>query len=251
MPYDDIKRPVYVEMHQVEYGDNVISFLVERKNVKNVNLHIKPDMTIAVSANPNVPIEFIHDFVKRKAPWIVKNVHFFKGVQSECQRKRELVSGESFQYLGKQYRMRVEENDTEEVVLDGGFIYLRVNDKADTRRKANLFNQWFRERASTVFSEVLEKMYSSFQKYEVVKPEIRIRTMKARWGSCLRKSNAILLNFELIKAPKYCIEYVILHELTHFLHRNHDERFYSFITALMPDWEKRKAILDEEIIRGL
>jgi len=69
--------------------------------------------------------------------------------------------------------------------------------------------------------------------------------MKARWGSCLRDSQAILLNFELIKAPKYCIDYVVLHELIHFVHKNHDQKFYSFLTSLMPDWKKRKAILDE------
>ena len=72
--------------------------------------------------------------------------------------------------------------------------------------------------------------------------------MKKRWGSCLRSKNRIILNYELIKAPKHCIEYVVLHELVHFIHRNHDQKFYNMLTVLMPDWKQRKAILDEEIV---
>ncbi len=75
--------------------------------------------------------------------------------------------------------------------------------------------------------------------------------MKARWGSCYRKERYIILNLHLIKAPKYCIDYVVLHELIHFKYKNHDNKFYTFLTSLMPDWEKRKKILDEEVIKDL
>ena len=75
--------------------------------------------------------------------------------------------------------------------------------------------------------------------------------MKARWGSCHNKDKTILLNLELIKAPKYCIDYVVLHELIHFKYRNHDKKFYTFLTLLMPDWKRRKEILDEEVIKDL
>jgi len=87
--------------------------------------------------------------------------------------------------------------------------------------------------------------------YNIPKPEIKIREMKARWGSCHRKDQVILLNSELIKAPKYCIDYVVLHELIHFKYNNHDTDFYAFLISLMPDWEKRKKILDEETIKDL
>lgn len=240
-----------MEKLQVEYGGKIIPFFLERKNVKNVNLHIKPDMTVKVSANERVPLEFILNFVKGKAAWIIKNVQFFEDVQPEVQSQKEYVSGESFKYLGKQYRLRIEESETEGVKYYRGFIYLFVKDKQDHKRKENLFGQWLRNRAEIVFNESLEKMYSSIQKYDVKKPEITIRTMKARWGSCLRDSNAILLNFELIKAPKYCIDYVVLHELIHFLYKNHDHQFYNFLSALMPDWKQRKSILDEEVVREL
>lgn len=240
-----------MEKLQVEYGGKIIPFFLERKNVKNINLHIKPDMTVKVSANEKVPLEFILDFIRKKAAWIIKNVQLFEDVQPEIQSKKEYVSGESFKYLGKQYRLRVEESEIESVKYYRGFIYLFVKDKQDHKRKEYLFQKWLRKRADIVFNESLHKIYSSIQKYDVKKPELMIRSMKARWGSCLKDSNVILLNFELIKAPKYCIDYVVLHELIHFLYGNHDLKFYNFLSVLMPDWEQRKAILDEEIVRIL
>ncbi|MED4869538.1 MULTISPECIES: M48 family metallopeptidase [Geobacillus] len=240
-----------MEIHEVKFAGKGISFLLERKPVKNVNLRITPDMTVIVSANEQVPLDFILEFVKQKAAWILKNIQFFEDAQPEVQSDREYVSGESFKYLGKQYRLRVEEREAEGVKCYRGFIYLYVKDQQDFKRKERLFGQWLRSRAELIFNESLEKMYALVQKYNVKKPKLMIRTMKARWGSCLRDSHAILLNFELIKAPKYCIDYVVLHELIHFIHKNHDHQFYSFLSALMPDWKQRKAILDEEVVREL
>jgi hypothetical protein len=240
-----------MEIHQVEFGGKVISFVLLRKSVKNINLHIKPDMTVMVSANENVPLDSVIGFVRQKAAWILKNLKFFEDVQPEVRRVKEYVSGESFKYLGKQYRLRVEESEVERVKDDRGLIYLFVKDKQDSNRKKKLFEEWMRSRAEEVFNESLDKMYTIVQKYNVRKPKMMIRTMKARWGSCLSDSHAILLNSELIKAPKYCIDYVVLHELIHFLYKNHDHQFYSFLSALMPDWKQRKAILDEEVVREL
>lgn len=237
--------------HTVNYGGNEITFELERKNVKNINLNIRPDMSIAVSANHNVPLDFIKDFVKDKGSWILKNIVYFKESQREIKREREYISGESFKYLGRQYRLKVEKSEIEEVKYFRGFIYIYVRDTDDFKKKERLFNNWTHEKAYINFNESLNKMYAIVEKYGIPEPKIHIREMKARWGSCHRESGIILLNLELIKAPKYCIDYVVLHELIHFKYKNHDEKFYGFLTSLMPDWERRKKILDEEVIRYL
>ena len=241
-----------MEKHQIVYANKVIDFSLKRKKVKNVNLHVKPDMTIEVTASERVPIEFIMDFVKSKGSWILKNVGNFKDVQPLRQSEREYVSGETFKYLGKQYRLRVQKTtDVDKVKYFRGFIYLYVKDTDNVDRKAKLMEEWYRKRANIIFNESLEKMYSLIQKYGVEKPNIDVRLMKARWGSALIDNNTILLNSELIKAPKYCIDYVVLHELIHFKYNNHSEKFYQMLYSLMPDWEKRKNILDEEIVKDL
>ncbi|MEC5231983.1 M48 family metallopeptidase [Bacillus licheniformis] len=241
-----------MEKHQIEYANRVIDFVLKRKNVKNVNLNVKPDMTIEVTANDRVPLDFISDFVKSKGSWILKNVGQFKDVQPLKQSEREYVSGETFRYLGKQYRLRVQKATEEETVkYFRGFIYLYVKDTGNVSRKAKLMDEWYREKAQKTYNESLEKMYSLVQKYGVEKPDVDVWLMKARWGSALTEKNVILLNAELIKAPKYCIDYVVLHELIHFKYNNHSENFYQMLFSLMPDWEKRKAILDEEIVKDL
>lgn len=241
-----------MEKHQVIYANRAIDFVVKRKNVKNVNLNVKPDMTIEVSANEQVPIDFILDFVKSKGSWILKNVAHFKEVLPIEQSEREYVNGESYRYLGRQYRLRVQQTDDEETVkYFRGFIYMYVKDINNHNRKEKLLDNWYREKATLIFNESLEKMYPLVQKYGVDKPDIEIRKMKARWGSALTDKNIIHLNFELIKAPKYCIDYVVLHELIHFKYNNHSENFYQMLFSLMPDWEKRKEILDEEIVKEI
>ncbi|MGF7058635.1 M48 family metallopeptidase [Brassicibacter mesophilus] len=238
--------------YQVMYGDIVIEFILERKRVKNVNLNIKPNMEIWVSANKDVPIDFIKDFVKRKAQWILKNINYFKNVQPDYILEKKYISGESIKYLGKQYRLKVKESEEkEEVKYYQGYIYLYVKDKTNRKIKKELINRWLREKAEKKFKESLDRMYPQLGKYGLDKPKIEIRVMKARWGSCLEDKKVILLNFDLIKAPKLCIDYVVLHELIHFKFRNHDQKFYDFMTALMPDWQERKKILDEEIVRDL
>jgi predicted metal-dependent hydrolase len=240
-----------MEKHQIEYANKIIDFVVKRKKVKNVNLNIKPDMTIEVTANDRVPLDFICDFVKTKGAWILKNVKTFKDVQPYRHSEREYVSGETFKYLGKQYRLRVMQEEEEKVKYFRGFIYLYVKDTENVNRKAKLIDEWYREKAQKTFHESLDKMFPLVQKYGVEKPNIDLRSMKARWGSALTEKNTILLNTELIKAPKYCIDYVVLHELIHFKYNDHSDNFYKMLYSLMPDWEKRKAILDEEVVKDL
>ena len=237
--------------HMVSYGDKKIYFDLERKNVKNMNLNIRPDMSIGVSANDSVPLESIKEFVKGKGPWILKNIKYFKEFKPESKPEKEYVSGESFKYLGKQYRLRVRKSEMETVKYFRGFIYLYVKDSSDFKNKEKLFKKWIEEKAHLHFNESLDRMLTLIKNYKISKPEIKIREMKARWGSCHRNDKIILLNSELIKAPKHCIDYVVLHELIHFKYKNHDVRFYTFLTSLMPDWEKRKKILDEEVVMNL
>ncbi|MDR2848123.1 MAG: M48 family metallopeptidase, partial [Bacteroidales bacterium] len=95
----------------------------------------------------------------------------------------------------------------------------------------------------TKFAEIAEPIIQCFKKYNVEPTSLYIQNMANRWGSCTPKGK-IILNTELIKAPKPCIKYVITHELCHLLHRNHNSAFYQLLTTEMPDWERWKNKLD-------
>lgn len=240
-----------MEKHSVIYRQQPIEFELRRKNVKNVNVNVKPDMSVMVSAGDDVPLDVIKEFIHRRGAWILKTLNHFKQVEPEPQSPREYVSGESFTYLGKQVRLKVYTSDTDQVTYTRGFLELYTQDPSSLKRKRSLLKRWFQARTETILHESLQAVYPQVQKYGVTQPNIMIQPMKARWGSCIKDRNIILLNSELIKAPKYCIHYVILHELLHFKYAYHNQEFYELLTALLPDWKERKAILDEEIVRTL
>lgn len=237
--------------HEITYGKHKIEYTLSRKNVKNINLNLKPNLIIEVSASHEVPMEKIHSFVKRKAAWIIKNKEYFMRTLPEIQYEREYVSGETFKYLGRQYRLKVIQGKDESVKCKRGFFYLYVNNKNDVEKKAQLIKGWYGEKSLRIFNQSLEGIYKLMKKYNISKPQITIRTMKARWGSCIEAKKTILLNSELIDAPKFCIDYVILHELIHFKYGNHDKNFCKLMRAVMPDWKKRKEILDTEVVKNL
>lgn len=239
-----------MEKHIIQFGKREIQYELQRKNVKNINLNVKPNLDVVVSAGSEVPLEFIENYVKDKAPWIIKNLDAFKETLSEDVPRR-YVSGETVKFLGKQYLLRVIEDTPEDVVCKDGFIDLTISDRNKTKKKEKMLSQWLREQAELAFQKSLDTVYPKLQKYGIAKPGIMIRSMKARWGSCLRDRRLLLLNFELVKAPTHCIDYVVLHELLHFMCPRHDSKFFDFMTVLMPDWVQRKEILDEEVVRGL
>jgi len=237
--------------HEIVYGRHKIEYTLTRKNVSNINLNLKPNLLVEVSANHDVPIDKINQFVRKKASWILKNTEYFKKTLPETKFEREYLSGETFKYLGRQYRLKVIESKEECVKCQRGFFNLFIKEKNDTVKKSQLIKLWYKEKSITVFNDSLERIYSQIKKYDIDRPKIVMRLMKARWGSCIENKKTILLNTELIDAPKFCIDYVILHELIHFKHRNHDEKFYNLMDALMPDWKRRKEILDLEVVKNL
>lgn len=239
-----------MEKHIIQFGNREIEYKLQRKNVKNINLNVKPNMDVVVSANSQVPQDYIDSYVKDKAPWIIKNLDNFRDTLSEDVPRR-YVSGETVKFLGKQYRLRIIEGTPEEVSFLDGFVDLTINDVGNTKKKQKMLSQWLRQQAEATFHKSLDTIYPKLQKYGVAKPGIMIRSMKARWGSCLKDRGLLLLNLELVKAPVHCIDYVVLHELLHFMCPRHDNKFYGYMTVLMPDWVGRKAILDEELVRNL
>lgn len=159
--------------------------------------------------------------------------------------RSKYVSGEAFNILGRGLRLQVTQAAKDSISADGVYIHLGVRDLHDIERKRRVVNRFLGQQCRTVFGDVMDALYPSFQKYGVQKPSLRIRDMETRWGSCLAKKGIITLNKRLLEAPRHCIEYVVMHELCHLVHPNHSRQFYAFLTMLMPDWKERKQYLDK------
>lgn len=113
------------------------------------------------------------------------------------------------------------------------------------------FSKWWRKTAADLFQSEADLCFSRiFKKYNINRPEICIRKMKTLWGSCTPDKCKITLNEYLLKADIRCIQYVILHELTHLIYPNHSKEFYNFLTIQMPDRKERKKELDTDVAQG-
>lgn len=167
-----------------------VTYELTRKAVKNLNLRIRPDGSVAVSAPRRVPLAELDAFVLRKAAYIHQAQARFQALAQRPPRPR-------------------------------------LHEPA-------------------VFQEILDELYPRLRPLGVPYPQLRLRTMKSRWGSCLVYKNTITLNTKLLEQPRRCVEYVVLHELCHFLHPNHSPAFYACLESFMPDWRERREALNAE-----
>lgn len=232
------QRSVWVDGAEIIYH-------LEQKSVKNLNLRIRNDGSIYVSAHPFVALAEVDAFVCKKSAYIRNAAKEFKEIEQFHQRPKKYVSGETFYLQGHGLRLKVAKADKDAVSDDGVYIFLNVADPADTTKKQRLVTRYLDKQCRVVFSEILCDIYPVFRKYGVPMPKLRIRNMETRWGSCLSEKGIITLNKRLIEAPRNGIEYVIMHEMCHFIHPNHSRQFYTFLTMLMPDWKERKRALDQ------
>ena len=215
---------------------------IHKKKVKNVTLKVKRDGSIHLTVPEAATDDYIERVIANKQDWIETQLKHFNE-NYEKPKEKEMVSGESFKYLGKSYRLKIVQSNKEYVRLYRGYIEIYVKDKNNTNKKKELLKKWYQEKAKKKFAELVHE-YEQIVKEEV--NNIRVITMQTRWGSCNVERKNINLNLELIKKPRYCIEYVILHELAHLKYPNHGKQFWEYMSVHMPNWEWRKNKLEEK-----
>ena len=234
--------------HRIEYGTQTIHFTLAYSKRKTLGIQVYPDRTVKIVAPENATEEQVLKKVENRASWIVRQQQYFERLNNSDQPERQYVSGETYRYLGRQYRLRVREDSEEKnenVKLKGKFFYVFVHDKSSTEKIKKLLNSWFREHARKKFRERLDYCYNVVKREGIKYPSLEVRTMSRRWGSCTT-SGRILLNPLLIHYPLYCIDYVIIHELCHLIHPNHSKDFYRLKEKFLPDWQSRKQKLEGE-----
>lgn len=220
-----------------------ITYDLVRKPVKNINLRIRADCSVSISANKLVPTEVIDEFLRKKADYIITAIDEYSERLKYAVNEHNYVTGESFRYLGKELRLKLAQGKNE-VTADGVYLYLTVPDDNDREAKSKQIARWYDQRCRELFPQLIEELYPTFRKHGVTQPALILRDMSSRWGSCQPKRSIITLNKRLIEATRNCIEYVVMHEFIHFLHQNHSKKFYDLLSTLMPDWRERKNILE-------
>lgn len=224
----------------IQFGSRTIDFRLEFSDRKSLGITVTPEMEVLVKAPTDTSMEKVKEKIRKKAPWIIKQQSFFLSFQPKTP-KRKYISGETHLYLGRQYRLQIQIGKEESVKLKGKFIEVTTHDKS---RAKDLLDNWYLQHARTKFHAIAAPLIDKFKKHKVEPSSIVLRDMPTRWGSCTPKGK-IILNPELIKAPKGCIEYVIIHELCHLIHHDHTQKFIDLQTKEMKDWEKWKMKLEK------
>ena len=226
------------------YGDRRIPFRLRRSERKRLRIVVKPDLTVTADAPRGSTKEEVEEAVRAKARWVTRQVDSFTEFHP-LPTPRRYVSGETLVYLGRQYRLKVEEGERAQAKLRGRYLHVRVPDRGDRAAVRRAVERWYRGRAEEVFGRYLGRCLEVAGRHGVSEPVLVIREMRTRWGSC-SAGGRLTLNLKLVQAPVHGIEYVIMHELCHLVHHDHSAAFYRLLGRCIPDWERRR-----EVLRGV
>ena len=241
------------------YGNDTIHYDVIRKTkpadntkqtARKVIIKVHPDQRVVATVPHDASDDAIVDAMNKRARWIWQSINDF-AKQKDTVLPKRYVSGETQFYLGKRYVLKVivDAEQVPNVKLSRGKLNVtikrEVSKDIDDRlvKIKPLIDKWYQHKAKAIFHERLAELLPKATWVTGI-PSFRVMAMKKQWGSCSTKGN-LMLNPHLVKAPKECIDYVVLHELCHIAEHNHSERFWRLLTQVMPNWKEIKAKLDD------
>lgn len=211
-------------MH-IEIDGIIYDVIIEKKNIKNTYLRVKEDLNIYVTTSYLTPDIVIKRFVNN-------NINFIRK-QIDKQEKR-LEKKLNYYYLGDKINIIIDKDIKHTTFINNN---LYVKDKKD-------IDKWYKKQTRLVFEEHLNNIYNNFSE-KVPYPKLVIRKMSTRWGVNNKNLIKVTLNSELIyKDPKY-LDYVIVHELSHFIHFNHSKEFWKLVGENCPDYKKLRKEIQE------
>lgn len=233
---------------RIKLLDREIEYDLQRKRVKNINLRIKPDKSITVSANPRVPISRIERFILEKKEFILRALEKYDKMQKSLPKSKQYIDGETVKVFGQDFALKVFLAKKNHVEIDDSFIKLYVKDLNDVSLKKKVLDKWLYNQVEETVIRICEKVYPLFKNYCSDFPTIKFRKMTSRWGSCNFVRKILTFNYALINAPIECVEYVIFHEFTHFIESNHSKKFYLALSNFLPDYKQKKKELQKVLI---
>lgn len=234
------------EHSEVLFGKTRIPFLIRRSEKRaTVALTVENTGKLVVTAPTEATIERLNALVRTKAPWVVQRLRRASEYPGE-QAAREFVRGETFRYLGRQYRLHLDKGTPSDVVtMHLGRIVVGVAASREPEKVAvrGALVRWYRAQAEERLPERIEVWT---RKFCITPPTVLIREQRRRWGSC-NKAGEVRLNWRIIQAPMRLVDYVVAHELDHVVRGDdgHTDAFWALLGSVMPDYDERRDALRE------
>jgi len=223
-----------------------IEYELKRRAVKRMRIQVSaPDGAVQVIVPHHASDKAIKLLLEARADWIQKHQQNF--LKRPRPIELQWVSGEQHYLWGKAYQLQVIEQSGKHQVRIGqdNQLQLLVRPNADSANKAKVVQEFYRQQLEQEVPALLQKWQP---RMGVAAKEWRSKQMKTRWGTCNINAQRIWLNLELVKKPLPCLEYVLVHELTHLLERSHNHRFVGFMNEFLPDWRERRTLLNQQLL---
>lgn len=207
------------------------------KNIKHLHISVYPPLgRVHVAAPERTDEDTIRLAIVQRLPWIKRQREQLQ--RAERQSTREMLSGETHFVWGKRYQLDVSRTSGQfSVEPKGKTLWVVTPEGTDAAGRRSTLDRWYRRQLKTAVPPLLEKWQPVIG---VEADKIVVRRMKTKWGTCVAHSRTIWLNPELAKKNPRCLEYIVVHELVHFIERGHGERFIAVMDQVMPDWRARR-----------
>lgn len=230
-----------MEERRVKLKQGEIVYYLTRKKVKNVNLRIREkDGSIQVSAPYGVSTDFIDGFVASNSDFIFKALEKCRVLENK---KKDFSQGDEIYYLGEKYALVTKKADINSVEILKNEVVISMCEPENTGKRAGLLEEWLEGERNRVFYEVFEGIFPVFELLGIKRPVLIFKNSVSRWGYCQMQKGIVMMNKQLICVPLPLIEYLVLHELTHFIYPDHSKSFWDFMTRFMPDCKNRRNLL--------
>jgi hypothetical protein len=213
---------------------------------RTLSIEVHPDLRIVVRAPARASERFIAERVAERSAWIRRTLARFHDRGHHSASGLRYVDGEPHAYLGTALPLRIVRGPRSAVTLIGGEMQVCLRDEPAPERVRRALAAWYRERTLEEAAAILAERFGYFRERGYVPPVVRVREMRTRWGS-LAGGRRMTLNLSLVRAPRECLEYVVVHELCHLEHRGHGQGFRALMSRLMPDWRERRRLLEASL----
>ena len=216
-----------------------IEYTLVRNRRKTASIYIERDGKVSVLVPEDLTNLQIDDLLEAKRKWIYQNLAEWQDLNAR-RVQRDYVNGEGFLYLGRNYRLKLVSDLAEPLMLKDGYFCLRTTNGSVPDADA-VFKAFYREKGLVRIPLRVDYFKT---KMDVEPKSIKVQELKNRWASCTPGGN---LNFhwKCLMAPLTIIDYIVVHELTHLIHRNHTAKFWNQVDKVMPDYQARKDWLKE------
>jgi predicted metal-dependent hydrolase len=229
---------------ELTIGDLAITVI--RKQVKNIHLSVKPPLgAVSITAPIHVSDNSVRAFAIGKLSWI--KAQQLKLQAQLRERPREYLERESHYVWGRRCLLRIIDQDAAPFVeLGHNRLQLFIRSSATAEQRAEVLERWYRDQ----LREAALPLTAHWQeKMNVQMSKLFVQRMKTRWGSCNPVRGFVRLNTDLAKKPPECLEYILVHELTHLLEPTHSGRFVSLMDRFLPSWQHRRDQLNQLPVR--